>query len=142
MSGSAITENRGYNTETSRSDDLSFTRHLRPHNPTYDKECKLLLRSFEGCPENKGMDEKTRNGVFEPFFTTKFQGRGMGMAAVYGIVMNHDGWISVDSELGKGTAVHIYLPAISAESKEQGEKVKQPEIELNTGKGTILRNLS
>ena len=37
MSGSAITENRGYNTETSRSDDLSFTRHLRPHNPTTTK---------------------------------------------------------------------------------------------------------
>jgi len=52
--------------------------------------------------------------------------------------MNHDGWISVDAELGKGTAAHIYLPAISAESKEQGEKVKQPEIELNTGEGTIL----
>ena len=88
--------------------------------------------------DGKGMDEKTRKGIFEPFFTTKFQGRGMGMAAAYGIVMNHDGGISVDSELGKGTAVHIYFPAISAESKEQGEKVKQPEIELNTGKGTIL----
>ena len=88
--------------------------------------------------DGKGMDEKTRKGIFEPFFTTKFQGRGMGMAAAYGIVMNHDGWISVDSELGKGTAVHIYFPAISAESKEQGEKVKQPEIELNTGKETIL----
>ena len=88
--------------------------------------------------DGKGMDEKTRNGIFEPFFTTKFQGRGMGMAAAYGIVMNHDGGISVDSERGKGTIVRIYLPAISAESKEQGAKIKQPEIELNTGKGTIL----
>jgi len=42
ITGSAITENRVYNTETSRSDDLSFTRRLRPHNPTYDNECKLL----------------------------------------------------------------------------------------------------
>ena len=88
--------------------------------------------------DGKGMDAKTRNGMFEPFFTTKFQGRGMGMAAVYGIVMNHAGWITVDSELGKGTAVHIYFPAISAESKEPVEKGKQPEIELNTGEGTIL----
>ena len=89
--------------------------------------------------DGKGMDEETRNGIFEPFFTTKFQGRGMGMAAAYGIVINHDGWISVDSELGKGTVVQIYLPAISAESKEQGAKpVKQPEVELATSEGTIL----
>jgi len=89
--------------------------------------------------DGKGMDKETKGGIFEPFFTTKFQGRGMGMAAVYGIMKNHGGWIYVDSELGKGTTVRIYLPAISAESKEQGAKpVKQPEIELNTGEGTIL----
>jgi len=89
--------------------------------------------------DGKGMDEETKDGIFEPFFTTKFQGRGMGMAAVYGIVKNHDGWIHVDSELGKGTTVQIYLPAISAESKAQGAKAgEQPEVELAIGEGTIL----
>ena len=57
-----------------------------------------------------GMSEETRARVFEPFFTTKFHGRGLGMAAVYGIINNHHGFISVDSELGKGTVVRIYLP--------------------------------
>lgn len=61
----------------------------------------------------KGMDEETKDRIFEPFFTTKIQGRGFGMAAVYGIVKNHDGWIRVDSELWKGTAVRIYLPSIN-----------------------------
>ena len=58
----------------------------------------------------------------------------MGMAAVYGIVKNHDGWIYVDSELGKGTTVRIYLPAIET----QVEKPKKDEVEIVRGSGTIL----
>ena len=84
--------------------------------------------------DGKGMDEETRSGIFEPFFTTKFQGRGMGMAAVYGIVRNHDGWISVDSELGRGTKVQIYLPAFEIKVEEP----KKAKVEVATGSGTIL----
>ncbi|MBW1869834.1 MAG: response regulator, partial [Deltaproteobacteria bacterium] len=86
--------------------------------------------------DGKGMDEETKDGIFEPFFTTKFQGRGMGMAAVYGIIKSHDGAITVESEPDKGTVVRIYLPAV--EAKEEAKEVKQPKVEIAMGEGTIL----
>jgi len=95
----------------------------------------------------KGMDEETKSRVFEPFFTTKFEGRGLGMAAAFGIVKNHDGWISVDSKLGKGTTVKIYLPAIeSVQARPAGlpafetpvKEDAKPKSELIKGAGTIL----
>lgn len=64
-----------------------------------------------------GMQEETLQRIFEPFFTTKIYGRGLGMSAAFGIVRNHDGMITVDSELGKGTKVVIYLPC--ADSHQQ-----------------------
>jgi len=87
--------------------------------------------------DGKGMDEETRTRIFEPFFTTKFKGHGLGMAAAYGIVKSHDGLISVDSELAKGTTVKIYLPAVETSVKEDVKKrIRRPEWVKGTG--TIL----
>ena len=81
--------------------------------------------------DGKGMDEETRSKIFDPFFTTKFQGRGLGMAAVYGIIRNHDGWILIDSKLDKGTAVRIYFPVCEVKEEHVPEKqVEEPEIEI------------
>jgi PAS domain S-box-containing protein len=84
-----------------------------------------------------GMDKKIMEKIFEPFFTTKEVGRGtgLGLSIVYGIIKQHNGYINVYSELGKGTTFKMYLPIVKSDVKETESAVSTA---LTGGTETVL----
>jgi C4-dicarboxylate-specific signal transduction histidine kinase len=83
---------------------------------------------IEVVDNGSGIAEEIRPHIFEPFFTTKFMGRGLGLAAVHGIVRGHAGAITVESERGTGSTlrVHLPVPANAAVTPQAGRSTAPP----------------
>ena len=114
------------------------------HPETIPGEYVQLVVSDNGC----GMDKETLAQIFEPFFTTKTQGKGtgLGLATVYGIVRQNNGFVNVYSEPGQGTTFRIYLPSfanemISAEIRREEETSGGTETVLLVEDDAAILNL-
>ncbi len=110
-------------------DDMFIQQH------GYGKQGLYALISFEDT--GIGMTKKTMERIFEPFFTTKEVGKGtgLGLATVYGIIKQQNGYIDVQSKLNKGTTFNIYLPIILTTLKESNADA---DTAVRGGNETIL----
>ena len=111
-----------------------WTIHFKSENEYIEKEKECLQIDFKSGKYVKitisdtgiGIPEKIKDRIFEPFFSTKgkVKGSGLGLATVYGIIKNHHGCITVQSEPGEGTAFIIHLPATEKRIAEKPPAVK------------------
>jgi len=102
--------------------------------PLAEGAYNYFLVSDTGC----GMDEKTLAKMFDPFFTTKFTGRGLGLAAMLGIVRAHHGAIKIDSKVGAGSSFKILLPVSDAQGQSGVEDALTATRSMWRGSGTVL----
>jgi len=91
---------------------------------------------IEVADNGSGMSRETQTRIFDPFYSTKFTGRGLGLAAVLGIVRGHNGAVHVKSDPGNGSTFTILIPALTVPAQEVEEKKPVPAEWM--GKGTIL----
>jgi len=108
--------------------------HLQRHPEARAGRFVCVSKSDTGT----GIPPENLSRIFEPFFTTKEVGKGtgLGLATVYGIVKQHQGWVEVESTVGKGTTFRIYIPFVGAE-QTQTEIPAKP-ITIRGGTETIL----
>ncbi len=102
---------------------------------TERRDWMLIEVSDNGC----GVDRETLGRMFDPFFTTKATGRGLGLAAVLGIVGSHGGHLDVDSTLGQGTTFRIWLPA-EATGVVTNDDVEPPSVRKQSGRILVVED--
>ncbi|MCX5757630.1 MAG: response regulator, partial [Candidatus Hydrogenedentes bacterium] len=112
--------------------DQQYLQETRFHGEPRTGRHVYLEVTDTGC----GMDAVTMEKIFDPFFTTKFTGRGLGLAAVLGIVRGHRGGLKVYSEVGKGTSFKILFPAVSGQA--EAPCAESAADGLWRGHGTVL----
>ena len=110
--------------------DEHYLRTVLAENEISPGEYVYLEVNDTGC----GMDAETVSRIFDPFFTTKFTGRGLGLAAVSGIIRSHKGAIKVYSAQGKGSTFKVLLPAAGT----GGERDEAREPNDLAGAGVVL----
>ena len=118
---------------TTRLEELS-TDYLHQNFPAAELESGKYI-VLEVIDDGSGMDEATRERIFDPFFTTKFTGRGLGLAAVQGIIRGHRSGIRVSSSPGKGSVFQIVMPALLSVPRPQNQKPKFKDLR---GSGLVL----
>jgi len=108
--------------------------HLAHHPDARPGRFVCLSAMDTGC----GIPQENLRRIFEPFFTTKEVGKGtgLGLATVYGIVKQHQGWIEVETSVGKGTTFKVFLPCCNEVSGTVAEPAAQPAV--RGGTETIL----
>ena len=86
------------------------------------------IRKDIGADQGGGIPREHLAKIFEPYFTTKKKGSGLGLAMAHSIVKNHDGYITAESERGKGSVFTVFLPASAADPTETDGKAKEMTI--------------
>ena len=111
-----------------------------PVNQNYLGQALKPLQYVEMKVEDRGvgMSTEVQKRLFEPFYSTKFLGRGLGLAAVLGIVRTHRGAISIHSREGEGSTVSVFLPVATAASLQEKETVKEMTLDKNVLKDKVV----